>query len=125
MAKRGRRPRLDGDSPFERLVNEVRVTNVLLAASLRNHLGQNEIVRLLSAQTTLSAREMASILGTSAATVQVTVSRWRKQQQSEQDVKHGKENTPEAALREAGLGPERQGLDVVSSGRDAGLDGSR
>jgi CRP-like cAMP-binding protein len=105
MTTRGRKPQV---SPFDRLIAEVRVTNILLAASLREHLGQGEIVRILSTQTTLSARDIGTVLGTSAATVAVTMSRWRKRaaveetksKQPEQEQQVNGEETSDTTLRE-------------------------
>jgi hypothetical protein len=105
VKKRGTKPQA---SPFDRLIGEVRVTNILLAASLREHLGQGEIVRILSTQTNLSAREIGNVLGTSSATVAVTMGRWRKRaalegtkpEPSEQEPQTDAEETPETTLRE-------------------------
>jgi len=123
MPKRGPKTH---QTPFDRLLDEIRVTNVLLAAQLREHLGQIEIVRLLSEQTHLSAIDIASILGTSAGTVAVTLGRLRKRQRTQQETEtHGKEGTPEADLCEARDGSERQGIDVVAGRGNDGLNGAR
>jgi DNA-directed RNA polymerase specialized sigma24 family protein len=105
MKRRGKKPE---HSPFDRLIAEVRVTNMLLAASLREHLGQSEIIRILSTQTNLSAKEIGNVLGTSGATVAVTMSRWRKRvalqeiksEPSEQEPQIDAEETAETTLRE-------------------------
>lgn len=105
MKKRGIKPQA---SAFDRLISEVRVTNILFAASLREHLGQGEIVRILSTQTNLLAREIGNVLGTSSATVAVTMGRWRKRaavegmkpEPSEQKEQTDAEETPETTLRQ-------------------------
>lgn len=90
MAKRGPRAHR---TPYEQLLEEIRVTNVLLAASLREHLRQMEIVRLLSELTSLTASDIASILGTSTATVAVTMGWLRERQRSEPRSGRYKENS--------------------------------
>lgn len=123
MGKRGRKSVGEQGTPFERLQSEIRITNILLAAQLREHLGQAEIVRILSTHTRLTAQEMGDILGTSAAVVAVTKTRLRKQR--EKDITHGKEGTPEADLREAGIRRARQDGVVAPSGGDDGEHGAR
>ena len=57
---------------------QMKITNRLLAAGLREKMKQNELVKLL-ATTGASAREIADVLDTTPATVQVTLGRLRKQ----------------------------------------------
>ncbi len=115
MGRRGRKPQR---TPHDDLIAEVRVTNVLLAASLRLHLSQGEIVRLLATQTQLTAKEIGDILGTSSATVAVTLGRQRKQQREEAE--RGQEDITEADLREAGDRPARQERVMVDGDGDDG-----
>lgn len=83
MTRRGPRAQR---SPMDRLIEEVRTSNMLLAASLRGHMGQAEIIRILS-KTDLSAEEIGNVLGTTAAVVSVTLARLRKRQRLPNDIK--------------------------------------
>jgi hypothetical protein len=123
MAKRGPKRR---QTVGEQLLEQARVTNRLLAAVLAERFGQNHAIRLLST-TTLTAKEIGDILGTSAATVNVTMARWRKKQiqQQERETIDGLEKTTEADLREVRRRPKRQGRGVSVGRRDDGLDGER
>ncbi|MEK6375743.1 MAG: hypothetical protein AABO58_23945 [Acidobacteriota bacterium] len=55
----------------------MKITNRLLAATLKERMKQNELVRLL-AGTGASQQEIADVLDTTAATVTVTLARLRK-----------------------------------------------
>jgi DNA-binding CsgD family transcriptional regulator len=56
------------------LVKQAKTTNRLLAAQLRSEMSQMELVKLLGT-TGLTAKEVAEILDTTAATVAVTLQR--------------------------------------------------
>jgi DNA-binding CsgD family transcriptional regulator len=58
------------------LLKQAKTTNRLLAAQLKSQMSQMELVKLL-ATTGLTAKEVADILNTSAATVAVTLQRLR------------------------------------------------
>lgn len=58
------------------LLKQAKTTNRLLAAQLKSQMNQTELVKLLST-TDLSAKEIADILDTTAATVAVTLQRLR------------------------------------------------
>lgn len=58
----------------------MKITNRLLAAQLRNTMKQHELIALLST-TGASAQEIADVVNTSVATVQVTLHRQRKKSQ--------------------------------------------
>lgn len=58
------------------LLKQARVTNRLLAAFLRSTMNQTEVIALL-ADLGLTAREVGDVVGTSAATVAVTLQRLR------------------------------------------------
>jgi DNA-directed RNA polymerase specialized sigma24 family protein len=62
---------------FEHLYTQLRVTNKLLAAQLRDKLKQVDLIGLLST-TGASDGEIADILGTTPATVSVTKAKLRK-----------------------------------------------
>jgi DNA-directed RNA polymerase specialized sigma24 family protein len=62
------------------LLRQAKTTNRLLAAQLKSQLSQMDLVGLL-ATTGLSAREIAEVLDTTAATVAVTLQRLRRKSQ--------------------------------------------
>jgi DNA-directed RNA polymerase specialized sigma24 family protein len=66
------------------LLKQAKTTNRLLAAQLKSQMNQMQLVKLL-ATTGLSAREIADVLDTTAATVAVTLQRLRQ--------KSGKQST--------------------------------
>jgi DNA-binding CsgD family transcriptional regulator len=59
------------------LVIQMKLTNRLLAAPLKQSMGQKELVRLL-ASTGASAQEIADVLDTTPATVATTLQRLKK-----------------------------------------------
>ncbi len=59
------------------LLKQAKTTNRLLAAQLKTQMSQMQLVKLL-ATTGLSAREIADVLDTTAATVAVTLQRLRQ-----------------------------------------------
>ena len=59
------------------LLRQAKTTNRLLAAQLKSQMSQMQLVKLL-ATTGLSAREIADVLDTTAATVAVTLQRLRQ-----------------------------------------------
>jgi DNA-directed RNA polymerase specialized sigma24 family protein len=59
------------------LLKQAKTTNRLLAAQLKSQMSQMELVKLL-ATTGLTAREIADVLDTTAATVAVTLQRLRQ-----------------------------------------------
>ena len=61
------------------LLKQAKTTNRLLAAQLKSQMSQMELVKLL-ATTGLTAREIADVLNTSAATVAVTLQRLRQKE---------------------------------------------
>lgn len=108
MGKRGRQAVADHEPPLERLVTQVKMTNVLLAAQLLQHMTQSSIVGLLKSAGA-SIQDIADVLGTSYGTVAVQLGRIRKQSTVKGEA-HGdaqNENAPETGLRETGDGPER------------------
>lgn len=62
---------------FAELHTQMKITNRLLAAGLRDRMKQNELIGLL-ASTGASHQEIADVLDTSAPTVAVTLQRLRK-----------------------------------------------
>jgi DNA-binding CsgD family transcriptional regulator len=66
---------------FAELHTQLKLTNRLLAAGLRDRLKQNELIGLL-ASTGASHQEIADVLDTSAATVAVTLNRLRKKERA-------------------------------------------
>jgi len=62
---------------MDELLKQARTTNRLLAAQLKSQMSQMELVKLL-ATSGLTAREIADVLDTSAATVAVTLQRLRQ-----------------------------------------------
>lgn len=62
---------------FADLLIQSKITNRLLAAQLRTHMKQNELVALL-ATTGATLREIADVLDTTPATVQTTLARMKK-----------------------------------------------
>jgi len=58
------------------LLKQAKTTNRLLAAQLKSQMSQMELVKLL-ATSGLTAREIADVLDTTAATVAVTLQRLR------------------------------------------------
>ncbi len=69
----------DGPATIDDLLKQAKTTNRLLAAQLKAQMSQMDVISLLS-DSGLSARDIAEILGTSAATVAVTQQRLRKKQ---------------------------------------------
>lgn len=65
------------DATNSDLLVQLKVMNRLLAAPLKQSLGQKELVRLL-ASTGASAQEIADVLDTTAGTVSTTLKRLRK-----------------------------------------------
>jgi DNA-binding CsgD family transcriptional regulator len=65
-----------GSATMDDLLRQAKTTNRLLAAQLKSQMSQMELVKLL-ATTGLTAREIADVLNTSAATVAVTLQRLR------------------------------------------------
>jgi CTP:molybdopterin cytidylyltransferase MocA len=104
--KKGTRGRQTPDPPFERLVRQTTMTNVLLAAGLRQHMSQMDIVALLKG-TNATLQEIAEVLGTSYAVVAVTSQRLsKKANKGVTDVEEETESA-EGDLREEGDGRER------------------
>jgi DNA-binding CsgD family transcriptional regulator len=66
-----------GSATMDDLLKQAKTTNRLLAAQLKSQLSQMELVKLL-ATTGLTAREIADVLDTTAATVAVTLQRLRQ-----------------------------------------------
>lgn len=101
-------PKLTPDPPLERLIRQTTMTNVLLAAGLRQHMSQTDIVALLKG-TGASLQEIAEVLGTSYATIAVTSQRLRKRAKGAADVEEevAREEVADADLREARDGRER------------------
>jgi DNA-binding CsgD family transcriptional regulator len=102
-------PKTQSDPPLERLIRQTTMTNVLLAAGLRQHMSQTDIVALLKG-TGASLQEIAEVLGTSYATIAVTSQRLRKRAKGATDVEEeavARGDVAAADLREAGDGPER------------------
>ena len=62
---------------FEELLIQAKISNRLLAAQLRYQMKQNELIELLST-TGASIKEIADVVNTSPATVNVTLTRIRK-----------------------------------------------
>lgn len=62
---------------FEHLHTQLKITNKLLAAQLRDKMKQVDLIRVL-ASTGASDAEIADLLDTSASTVSVTKARLRK-----------------------------------------------
>jgi DNA-binding MarR family transcriptional regulator len=62
---------------FRELLTQARITNRLLAAQLKDTIGQQEMVRLLST-TGATVSEIADVLNTTSATVSTTVQRLKK-----------------------------------------------
>lgn len=66
----------DGPATIDDLLKQAKTTNRLLAAQLKAQMSQMDVIGLL-ADSGLTAREVGEILGTSAATVGVTLQRLR------------------------------------------------
>ena len=66
----------DVPATLDDLVRHVKTTNRLLAAQLRARLSQMELIALLQ-ESDLNAREIGEVVGTTAATVAVTLQRVR------------------------------------------------
>jgi DNA-directed RNA polymerase specialized sigma24 family protein len=66
-----------GSATMDDLLRQAKTTNRLLAAQLKSQMSQMELVKLL-ATTGLTAREIADVLDTTAATVAVTLQRLRQ-----------------------------------------------
>jgi DNA-binding CsgD family transcriptional regulator len=62
---------------FAELHTQLKITNRLLVAQLKSTMRQNELIALL-ATTGASAKEVADVLDTTPATVQVTLQRHKK-----------------------------------------------
>ena len=62
---------------FADLHTQMKITNKLLAAQLREKLGQQDLIQLL-ATTGATDGEIADVLGTTAATVKTTRQRLKK-----------------------------------------------
>jgi DNA-directed RNA polymerase specialized sigma24 family protein len=65
----------------QEIVTQLRITNRLLAAQLRSTMKQNELIALL-ATTGASHQDIATILGTTANTVNVTLVKKRRQEKA-------------------------------------------
>jgi DNA-binding CsgD family transcriptional regulator len=65
-----------GSTLQEELLKQAKITNRLLAEQLKSQMGQMELVALL-ASSGLTARDVADVLGTTPATVAVTLMRLR------------------------------------------------
>jgi DNA-binding CsgD family transcriptional regulator len=63
---------------FSELHTQMKITNKLLAAQLREQMQQKDLVRLLMT-TGASDQELADVLGTTAATVSATKQRLKKE----------------------------------------------
>jgi DNA-binding CsgD family transcriptional regulator len=101
-------PKVTPEPPLERLIRQTTMTNVLLAAGLRQHMSQMDIVALLKG-TGASLQEIAEVLGTSYATIAVTTQRLRKKAAKgvgdvEEEV--AREEVADADVPDAGNGPE-------------------
>lgn len=66
-----------GSATMDDLLKQAKTTNRLLAAQLKSQMSQMELVKLLTT-TGLTAREIADVLDTTAATVAVTLQRLRQ-----------------------------------------------
>ena len=62
---------------FEHLHTQLKITNRLLVAQLKNSMKQHQLIALL-ATTGASNKEIADVLDTTAATVNVTLQRHKK-----------------------------------------------
>ena len=62
---------------FADLLIQMKITNRLLAAQLRSHMKQNELVALL-ATTGATIKEISEVLDTTPATVQTTLARMKR-----------------------------------------------
>lgn len=62
---------------FTELHTQLKITNRLLVAQLKNTMRQNELIALLTT-TGASHKEVADVLNTTPATVQVTLQREKK-----------------------------------------------
>jgi DNA-binding CsgD family transcriptional regulator len=67
---------------FAEVHTQLKITNRLLAASLKDRMKQNELIGLL-ASTGASHQEIADVLDTTAPTVAVTLNRMRKKARGE------------------------------------------
>lgn len=63
---------------FSELLTQMKITNRLLAAQLKSTMRQNELIALL-ASTGATQQEIAEVLDTTAATVNTTLQRLKKQ----------------------------------------------
>jgi DNA-binding NarL/FixJ family response regulator len=70
----------DAGAGLPELITQVRITNRLLAAQLRETMSQQDLVRLLLG-TGASNQDIADVLNTTAATVATTIQRLRKRAQ--------------------------------------------
>lgn len=68
---------------FADIHTQLKILNRLTIAQLRNTMRQNELIVLLST-TGASAREVADVLNTTPATVQVTLQREKKKRAKQQ-----------------------------------------
>lgn len=71
----------------EELLKQARITNRLLAAQLKSEMNQTELVALL-AGSGLTARDVADVLGTTPATVAVTLMRLRSKKATKAGGRH-------------------------------------
>jgi DNA-binding CsgD family transcriptional regulator len=62
---------------FADLLIQMKITNRLLAAQLRSHMKQNELVALL-ATTGATIKEISEVLDTTPATIQTTLARMKR-----------------------------------------------
>ena len=67
---------------FAELHTQLKITNRLLVAQLKNSMKQNQLIALL-ATTGASNKEIADVLDTTAATVSVTLQRHKKSANSD------------------------------------------
>ncbi len=70
-------PKLKRDATFDDLLVQMKITNRLLAAPLKQSMGQQALVRLL-ASTGAGATEIADVLDTTPATIATTIQRIRR-----------------------------------------------
>lgn len=88
------RPR-DASAGFPELLTQVRITNRLLAAQLRERLSQQDLVRLLVG-TGASNQDIADVLNTTPATVATTLQRLRRKNEGKSsDVAPPLDNGPQ------------------------------
>jgi DNA-binding CsgD family transcriptional regulator len=71
----------------DELLKQAKITNRLLAARLKSEMSQTELVALL-AGSGLTARDVADVLGTTPATVAVTLMRLRSKKAKKVSGRH-------------------------------------